>query len=234
MLVFPGGVREPARPLWPRTFSPPVIMMSWDARPHIRYPPSSREATSPVQNHPSSENASRVAPALRQYSRKTLGPRTCISPGLPRPAGPPCSCRPVSSWRSSSTSLVSTPGNGHPHMSRRSLAVEWVRQRHAYLGHAVPLQEPVAGDLVPLFECAHHQRVRARHHEPEFRRADEHDSPTLGISALPLTDECIVGGRHRHEEGDARRRSAVPIPDGARTTAASRMSRQSRRRTSWR
>ena len=62
----------------------PEMIRSCDARPQMRYTPSTfTEAISPVKNQPSSVKDSRVAFGLAPVTpRKTLGPFTCSSPGL--------------------------------------------------------------------------------------------------------------------------------------------------------
>ncbi len=76
-------------------------------------------AMSPVLNHfppPSSAatNSSDVAFSLRQYSEKTVGPRSCISPSLSIPSLSTSSPTGITSCVSLSTSRACTKGNGHP------------------------------------------------------------------------------------------------------------------------
>ena len=99
-------------------------------------------------------------------------------------------------------------------MPRHSLAPERVGQRHAYLGHAVALQEHVPRDLLPPFECVHHQGVRAGDHEPQPGSAPRHGGPLRGVGGLPLADQRLVGGWDGHVERQAASRQPLPDPPG--------------------
>ena len=112
--------------------------------------------------------------------------------------------------RRSSTRRTSTPGSGLPDEARPPLAVERIRQRHADLGHAVALEQRVAGDLAPALERLHRQRGRTRHHQPQPARALGPRALHVGGRRVPRRDQPVVDRRHRGEDGDLARREPVP------------------------
>lgn len=115
------------------TFSPPVLMMSTLFLPRMKYigplahscalfpAPSTilLVATSPVLNHlpcPSSPstNSDAVACGLRQYSLKTVGPRSWISPSRSLPSLSISAPGAMTSCVSVSTRRACTKGSGQP------------------------------------------------------------------------------------------------------------------------
>ena len=106
--------------------------------------------------------------------------------------------------------------NCRPHQARRAdksrppLSVERVRQRHAQLGHAVALQERVAGDLSPAFEWPHRKRGRPRHHQAHAAAAFAARALHRGRRRVPRLNQPVVDGRHGGEDGDVARRQAGP------------------------
>ena len=101
---------------------------------------------SPVLNHPSMTNASRVASSRLQYPAKTLGPLRCSSP--------------VSSMR------TEMPGSGKPDAARPPLPRVGIRDVHQRFRHAVALENRVAEVFAELFQHLRRQRRGAGDKQP--------------------------------------------------------------------
>jgi acyl-CoA synthetase (AMP-forming)/AMP-acid ligase II len=65
-------------------------------------------------------------------------------------------------------------------VSGHATAVERVRDAHADLRHAVPLQQHVPADRLPLLQHRHRQRRRAAHHQPQLPAGRSHRLPPVG------------------------------------------------------
>ena len=124
------------------TLKPPVLMMSTLVRPSSRYDAVLEHA--PCRRCGTSRRGTprRSPPGRCQYSRNTAGPRTSSSPGVP--VGHLDAVLVHQLHVDVRQRLPDEPGP--------PLAVQRVRQRHADLGHAVALEQRVAGDLAPALE----------------------------------------------------------------------------------
>ena len=101
-------------------------------------------------------------------------------------------------------------GQRMAHMAGPAFSGERIGQRHADLGHAVPLQEGVTGDFAPPLVGRDGERGRSGDHEAEPRGAPR---PSLAHGAgrlLPGADQTCVDGGHGHEERDVAGREAIP------------------------
>ena len=154
---------------------------------------------SPVRNQPS-RNASRVSSGRCQYSRQTAGPRTSSSPGVPS-----ATSLPVLVDETDIDARQRLPDEARP-----PLAGERIRQRHAELGHAVPLEQRVAGDVAPALERLHRKRRGAGHHQSQPARALRSRPLHVGRRGVPRRDQPVVDRRHRGEDGDLARREPTP------------------------
>ena len=174
-------------------------MMSTLVRPSSRYDAFSRTATSPVRNQPS-RNAADVSSGRFQYSRKTDGPRTSSSPGVPVSTSCPAS----------STSLTSTPGSGMPtHPGRRSPVNGFES--------AMPISVmPYRSSSVwPLISRHRSSVFTGSAADPDImsrspRTASARCVRMSGVAASPRCDQPVVNRRHGREHSHFARRQPLP------------------------
>ena len=123
-------------------------------------PSASRVPVSPVRNRPASSKLAAVAAGSPWYAENICGVRTRSSPGSPARDG---AARLVDDVDRDAGQLAAD-------RARHARAVVRVRQRHPDLGHAVALEDGLAGRLPERLEQRRRQRRRAAGEEPQAAR----------------------------------------------------------------
>ena len=166
-------------------------------------------------NQPS-RSACAVASGRFRYPLNRLGPRTITSPIVSPSAA-------SSSRPSSSTSRTSTPGTGTPDAPGPACAVGAHRQVHQRLGHAVALDDLLAGQPADALELGSRKRGR-----PGHQQARAAQSPAATRSRLGRAPEAVIHRRHpeQHRAAVAKRRRrrvrCEPAEVAKRATSAQR------------
>jgi hypothetical protein len=93
--------------------------------------------------------------------------------------------------------------SGHP-------MVERVRKGDADFGHAVPLEEGLAGYVLPPSQRRYGKGGRTGNHEPRLRRAPRPSSPVRISGGFPRRDQSRIDRRDRHEQCERSRGQTIP------------------------